>query len=244
MTRIPTLFISLVLLSAVEATESELVSIGISEFPPYYGEELENYGFVKEIVEQAYMRVGYKIKIDFFPWARVLEYGKKGKVDAVLAIWYSKQREKWFAFSHPLHPNMLGFYKRKSDKIDFTSYQDLLSYEIGIVRGYANPPGFDEAQLKTQLATNDMQNLQKLYAKRVDLIVIDKGVAKYIIETNYPDFAAELVWVNPPLQTNFLYLGFSKKAENYQKKLRDFNLGLVRLIEEGELRKILDKYGY
>ncbi|MCP4021631.1 MAG: ABC transporter substrate-binding protein, partial [Desulfobacteraceae bacterium] len=41
-----------------------------AEYPPYFGEKLENQGFITEIIREAFKRVDYKMKVEFFPWAR------------------------------------------------------------------------------------------------------------------------------------------------------------------------------
>ena len=219
------------------------VRLASSEYPPYFGSELKNKGFLTEVTVEAFKRVGYQTEVEFYPFARTFEYGKSGEVDGIIVLWYTKEREQWFAFSNPLPPNLLGFYKHKSEKINFRTYSDLKPYEIGIVRGYANPSGFDEANLHTQAVVKDTQNLFKLYRKRIDLVLIDKGVAQYIINTQYPEYEKKLEWLEPALQVKPQYIAFSKKANNYERKLKDFNLGLIRLTEEGGVREIMNKHG-
>lgn len=58
------------LLLPQQAVAEKLISLTSAEYPPYYGKELNNQGPVTEIVNQAFAKVGYKVMIDFFPWAR------------------------------------------------------------------------------------------------------------------------------------------------------------------------------
>ncbi|MFC1852551.1 substrate-binding periplasmic protein, partial [candidate division CSSED10-310 bacterium] len=178
-----TLFSAVLLFSMKGISDEKIVSLAACEFPPYYGQNLTNQGVVTEITAEAFKKVDYTLKVKFYPWARALDYGKKGLVDGILGLWYTTEREQWFGFSMPLHPNHLGFYKRKSDLISFKSLHDLKPYKIGIVLGYANPPGFNQAHLKTEAVITDKNNLMKLYRKRIDLALIDKDVAQYIMKT-------------------------------------------------------------
>ncbi len=73
--------------------------------------------------------------------------------------------------------------------------------------------------------------------------LIDKGVAQHIINTRSPKYAEKLEWLNPALQVKPQYIAFSKKAKNYERILMDFNLGLIRLTEEGVVKKIMSKHG-
>lgn len=108
------------------------LSIGASEvvlawtdYPPYYGSNLENGGPVGEIIVQAYKQAGYAVKLDSVPWARGIAGSKRGRYDGIFFAWYRKEREQWFVFSAPLATNEIGFYKRKGEHIKFDSLEDL-----------------------------------------------------------------------------------------------------------------------
>jgi ABC-type tungstate transport system permease subunit len=83
------------------ASDKEVV-IATTEFPPITSMELENYGYLTDIVIQAFEEVGYKVKIELYPWARALKIAKEGKVDAAVG-WHTKQREQWFYFPNLYH---------------------------------------------------------------------------------------------------------------------------------------------
>ena len=154
------------------------ILLASSEYPPYFGAKLKNHGFISEIIVEAFKRVEYNVKIEFVPWKRAENGAKKGKYDGMIALWYRKQREEWFVYSAPLPSNIIGFYKRKGEQIDFNGdYENLRSYKIGTVRGYGNPAEFEKANLKTQEVTTDKQNLGKLALQRIEALsepVIDR----------------------------------------------------------------------
>ena len=87
-------------------------------------------------------------------------------------------------------------------------------------------------------------NLKKLIKKRIDLIFIDKHVAKHILKKNYPQYIEELEFMNPPLEYKKLYVAFSKKRKFYNKKLNAFNKGLSSMYKDGTVRKIIKKHGF
>lgn len=227
----------------VVANENKVV-LAYVDYPPYYGESLENGGPITEIIVQAYNKVGYEVELKFVPWARGLKGAKEGTFDGLFTAWYRKDREQWFVFSAPLPPNEIVFYKRKGDNIKFNSFEDLKSYKIGVVRGYSNPPGFKEANLRIQEVTTDKQNLVKLASNRIDLALTDKALGQYIIRTEIPEHANKLEWINPPVEVVKQYLMISKQAKNFQKKVEAFNSGLKILTESGEMDKILAKHGF
>ncbi|WP_158228920.1 substrate-binding periplasmic protein [Chitinimonas sp. BJB300] len=162
----------------------ELLQFVTTEYPPYTTTNMPNGGVITAIATEAFKRSGYNINVTILPWARALREGTEGRVDGIVAIWHSKEREQWFIYSNPIAPNQIGFYKRVDSSISYKKLSDLKPYTIGTVRGYANPPAFDEAKLNVVDAVDDETNLRKLGAKRLDLVLIDKGVAQYLIDLN------------------------------------------------------------
>ncbi|EPJ50437.1 MAG: putative amino acid ABC transporter, periplasmic component [Osedax symbiont Rs2] len=220
------------------------VLLAYVEYPPYYGQSLENGGPITEIIVQAFNQVGYEVKLKFVPWARGLKGTKQGIYDGLFTAWYREEREEWFVFSAPLPPNKIGFYKRKGQNIKFNSFEDLKPYKIGVVRGHVNPTGFKETNLKTTLAATDSANLRLLTMNRIDLALTDKALGRYIIRTELREQENKLEWIDPPVEVVNQYLIISKQAKNFQMKLDAFNLGLKKLTESGELNKILLKHGF
>jgi len=225
------------------AHENKVV-LAYVEYPPYYGQSLENGGPITEIIVQAFNQVGYEVKLKFVPWARGLEGAKRGTYDGLFTAWYREEREEWFVFSAPLPPNEIGFYKRKGVSIKFNSFEDLKPYKIGIVRGHVNPLGFKETNLKTSVAATDIENLHLLTMSRIDLALTDKALGRYIIRTELRGKENKLEWIGPPVEVVNQYLMISKQARDFKIKLEAFNLGLKKLTESGELNKILAKHGF
>ncbi len=215
------------------------------KYPPYYGEDLPNGGFMTEIVIEAFKRVGYDVDVTFQPWKRALLEAKVGKHDGIYTLWYREEREEWFVYSDPISPaSEVGFYRRKGEDISFETFEDLKPYTIGVGRGYVTPPGFDEASLKTSSATDDEQNLRKLRAGRINLALTDKLVAKYVIYTKIPDAFSDLEWLPPTLHTETNHLALSKKSVNYKTILADFNRGLREIEADGTLEAIKAEHGF
>jgi polar amino acid transport system substrate-binding protein len=221
------------------------LDIVADNYPPYYGEDLRNGGVMTEIVVEAFKRAGYDVEIRFKPWKRALEEAKTGMRDGLYTVWYRKEREQWFVYSDPIPPpSEIGFYKRKDTDISFETFEDLKPYTIGVGRGYATPPGFDEASVKTSLATDDEQNLRKLHKGRIDLALTDKLVAKYVIDSKIPAAIPDLEWLPPTLHVETNHLALSKKANDHATILADFNRGLREIKADGTLQAIMVKHGF
>lgn len=227
------------------AATTKQVMLATTEYPPYYGELLPDQGVITEIIREAFKHAGYEVKIKFFPWKRALEMTRQGEFNALFTAWYREDREQWFGFSDPLPiANEIGFYKRKDRKISYRTIEDLRPYKIGTVRGYSNPAEFDKAKLDTEEVTEDRLNIQKLAVGRIDLALIDKIIGQHIIDTELPESAQKLEWLDPPLKIDDQYLMFSKKFDDYREKIADFNRGLHQIIEAGIVKAIIIKHGF
>ena len=218
---------------------AETVTLASTEYPPYYGSTLPQGGVIADIARQALKRAGYELRIEWYPWARALKTAQEGSVDGLLGVWRSAERERWLAYSQPLPANQVGFFKRADSVIGFKAMADLQGRRIGIVRGYVNPKAFDDAHLPTDEASDDTANLRKLGAERVDLILIDKGVAEYLLRTAMPELQGRLQWVEPPIETFPLYVGFVKASPRHERLLQAFNRGLKELERDGTLQRLV-----
>lgn len=244
---IVSLLLSLVFLHipAQMCIAAKSVSLAVLNWEPYVGENMKDYGFGAEIISTAFSRLGYRVEFNFMPWVRALKDTEIGKYDAVCFGYYSNERAKTFAFSEPYAVSSLVFYQHRDSKISFTSLEDLKPFRIGVVRGFVNTAEFDKADyLQKEEVHTELLNMKKLLNKRVDLIVIDKFIAQYLLKTKFKRNEAEFEALEPPLKTQPLYLMFSKNVKNYEHRLKDFNLGLQQISEDGTIAKIMAKHGF
>jgi polar amino acid transport system substrate-binding protein len=227
------------------AAEGESVQLAALNWPPYIGENLTENGFGAEIIKTAFNRVGYGVTFSFLPWIRALKDANIGKYDAVCFAYYSEQRAKTYALSLPFVESALVFCKRREADIAYHTLQDLKPYRIGIVRGYVNTSEFDQAHyLQKEQANSELLNLKKLLNKRIDLTLIDKFVAQYLIHSVFARQATAFQFISPPLKIHPMYLMFSKNTKNYQTKLNAFNHGLQQIGADGTIARIMARHGF
>ncbi len=216
-----------------------------AEYPPYYGEKLENQGFVTELIREAFKRVGYEVKVEFYPWARSEMMAEEGYSDGMFPPWHSEEREKLFVFSNPIPPpNTIGFYKQKDKKTIFKTYQDLMPYRIGSVLGYSYPADFIKAELRNIKYYNDEILITKLVQGKIDLALIDKIQAEYLLKTKFPRQSDKFEFMEPPIAIKQQHLVISKKLKNAKMIISDFNRGLKTVIVDGTFNDILKNHGF
>lgn len=236
-------------LAAQTGVPIETIELSTLDWPPYIGAELPDHGHIYQIVEQAFSRQNIAIKVQFLPWARAMEVARNGQVAGVFPEYHEARRKQDFAFSDPLPGGPIGFYKRRDHALAFSAdprsdpgsvLQALRDQRFGVVRGYVNSQAFDDADyLLKEEANSDEINLKKLGHGRVDLIVIDRYVARHLLATRLPQLAGQLEFMEPPLEYKPLYLAFSKQHPNWQRYLSAFNTALAAMREDGSLQAIL-----
>lgn len=210
-------------------------------YPPYnyYDEQVK--GLNVEIIKAAFSAVNYQVTVDILPFGRALLYAKQGKYDGV-TLWHSKQRMQWFEFSQPFTQSELIFFKRKSLSVNYGNFADISPYTIGTVQKYAYPKSFTQnTQLSLAKVLTDEQNIKKLVLGRIDLALIDKRMAQFIMQKHYPKQRATFDSAGTLTNEDY-YLAVSKNTDNYLEKLAAFNQGLAIIQANGTLAKITKKY--
>jgi len=221
------------------------------DYPPFISEKLikENKSWVLDVVKAALEPQGYKIEVVIKPWARALHEAKNGDHDGLYAAGWTNERLEFFEYSMPIGQITKGFFKRKDrEDVVFTGeLSSLKDYKIAVGRGFITTDEFDNANYLDKLVLqNSKQGLKMLYKNRVDLVVASKEVDDYRFQelmTQYPNIKQEIIFIERSLSIQILYMAVSKKAKNYQVKLRDLNIGLQKIILDGTYAKILKKHG-
>ena len=227
-----------------QSASAENLSLAATEWPPFYGSELPDNGFMTEIVIEEFNRAGYESDVAFLPWKRAFEGTRDGKFNALFTMWYREEREEFFLFSDPLPSNELVLLVRAGESSTFEGYAALKGKTIGVVRGYAAPPGFEDAKLKVSEARDDEENLRKLLRGRVDMALTARIVAQHIINTKMESDAESFGWMEPPVHVDVQYMVVPKAVDNSEELMQSFNTSLAAMTEDGTLKKIMAKHGF
>jgi polar amino acid transport system substrate-binding protein len=220
-----------------------VIKLVSSDYPPYFGASLPNGGAVINIVVQAFRHSDYQVQVQYLPWARAISEVRDGNFDGMVAIPYSKEEEAKLAFSSPIHTAQLGFYKQRDRTIEIKEINDLKLFRIGTVRGVSNPVEFNAARPPSFESLDDATNLRKLAIGRLDLVLTDKLVGKYLLENRLTDMRIALNWQGFQLTSNSQHVVFSRKRINFDKKLAAFNEGLRIMAQDGSLKELLHQAG-
>jgi polar amino acid transport system substrate-binding protein len=211
-----------------------------TEFPPYTSAGLPDGGIAVAMTQAAFKRAGLDSEVHYRPWARVMVEAERGEWDAVIGVWHSAERERFLAFPKPLGiTNRIGFMARAGTAIKVDKLNELSGVTVGVVRGYANPPAFDQTRLRREEAVDDLTNLRKLKAGHIDLALVDKGVAFHLLQTELREVARAFTWLEPAVADLPLYTALARRNPKAPALLDAFNKGLAELQSSGELARLL-----
>ncbi|MGF1740390.1 transporter substrate-binding domain-containing protein [Vibrio profundum] len=227
---------------------SDTIRLVTTDWDPYYGSELRNGGVITVIVKAAFSKAGVESTIRFVPWKRAIQEVEEGKSDVLMGAYYSHDRARRFMFSQPVYEIKVSIVALKSLGItSFGQLEDLKKYKIGVGRGWVNSEAFDKATyLNKEVASNQILNIRKLFKKRVDMVVMSKGVFLAEYSKLSPSYInnEEYIFVKPMLDEKFIYMLSGKKNPKANDIIYKFNLGLKSLKDSGEYNKILSEYGF
>lgn len=219
----------------------KIVRLSSLEWPPYTGPELAGGGKNIALISRAFAAKGYQLEVGFYPWRRAVLLAKESKAyDGVVPEYFTEAGAEDFLFSDPFDETELVLVFREADPIDWNRIEDLAEYSVGVVNGYVNTSEFDDlidrGVLKVSGAIDDATNLLKLIRGRVQVVVIDKAVFQYLIQTDTRLKAAvkNLVVHPKELSLSKLYICF-KNNERGALLRNVFNEGLKLLGDEVQL---------
>ena len=236
------LFILLSTIIFTSANARDVTGVTVS-WAPHYGTELENQGALSVITREAFKRGGHTTNIDFIAWNRAVKNVEEGKNDFVMGAYYNEERATKFHITEPIYYLNFGFVALDSLNFDtMDGLQSLQPYTIGINLGYANTKEFDEADFLTkEVAPSPKLNIRKLFRNRIDMVIGAFDVVRFEAQKENMN-TSRMVFVQPPLQRNALYLLISRSVPDGEQLTEDFNRGLALMQQDGTLDDILRQY--
>lgn len=241
-----TVLISVLLLLIVSyrplaADSNGVVRLASTDWPPWSGTNLPENGLATKMVRHIFANAGVTVEVDFMPWARAMRATRMGKYDGVFPAYWSQKRSGHYLRTEAYLVSQLSFLGRNKTPVRWHTLTDLTPFRIGIVRGYVNTADFDNNRsLNKDEAMDDEQNLRKLAAGRVDLIIIDRITAQWLLKKNPALEAHGSHWLTPTLGNKRLYI-LMNRSRNRLRTL--FNRSMNELLATGELQQYAQALG-
>ena len=226
------------------STFGKTINLTTLNWEPHYGENLKNQGHFTELTRKAFKASGHDLKVQFTNWTRALNLAKRGESDGLLGAYYNVERSKFCIFSQPITDNKLSFATLKGKIITYKKLEDLKPYKIGVGKDYIHTKEFDNAKFLQKVeGKTTKENLEKLFKGWIDIIIDSEKVIKFLLNKDFNEKSAEVVFIGPPLRINKLYICISNKIKGHKKIIDDFNKGLKIIKENGTYDKVLESHG-
>ncbi|MES9956101.1 MAG: transporter substrate-binding domain-containing protein [Sedimenticola sp.] len=222
----------------------EITLIAEDAAPNSYIDNGQVTGKAVEVVQAVLKEIdmeGEPIRI--YPWARGYKMLESRKNIALFPTSRTEQRETLFKWAGPIADNEVNLYKLKSRKdIQPETLDDLKKYRAGSAGGINN--------MKTQYLINqgfeveivdeDKQNIDKLFAGRVDFVPYASTRLSYDIKRyGHDPQEIEKIW-NIEEMSSQAYMAFSKPTDD--AIVEKFQKGFDAIKQSGEHDKILMKW--
>lgn len=178
--------IAIVLLFAPAAAFSKLKTVTFITFeaPPFMSPDMPEQGAASYALKQMFKKAGYDCQLIFAPLKRAKVEALKRSNVAGYFLASPFDLAKGFVSTKPVYRSPWVVIERKDKPLHIKDVKDLANYNGGLVMQYTEPPDIqrmiDNKTLPFEEAPNDTLNLLKLATKRLDYILMDASMFKFI----------------------------------------------------------------
>ncbi len=205
-------------------------------FPPYsFTRDGRRAGIDVEIVEAALKAIGVTAQHQALPWSRVIYSIDHDLVDLGFQFVGTAERfSRWNMVPlNRISQTVLAL--PRSSSFDYTDLADLRGMTIGVVQGYRYDPAFDQAaHFRRESAEDNLLNLKKLAAGRLDAVIGDLLTLHYLAREN--GLVDQVRYADKPVVAVPRYVAFPQARV---ERAARFAEGMKRITDDGTLAMIL-----
>ncbi|WP_415771936.1 substrate-binding periplasmic protein [Pseudomonas sp. LB3P38] len=244
MPRLHRAFALIGLLLLTQGAAAEKLRLVADAWPPFTDATLVNGGLATDIVSTALARAGYASDFEQVPWARALLGVGEGRYDVLVNAWYTDDRTKFGHFSGEYLLNRVRFLKRKDTPIEYNNLQQLHTYPIAVVRGYAYSPEFDDdVSLQKVPVHSFSMAVRMVAADRVKLTLEDEYVARYYLARESAKVRNAVEFLPNPLSENSLHILVSLKNPRHEQIVAGFDREIAAMKVDGSYQRLIKQHG-
>jgi polar amino acid transport system substrate-binding protein len=244
MLRLHRAFALIGLLLLTQGAAAEKLRLVADAWPPFTDATLVNGGLATDIVSTALARAGYASDFEQVPWARALLGVGEGRYDVLVNAWYAEERTKLGQYSREYLLNRVRFLKRKESPIEYNNLQQLHTYPIAVVRGYAYSPEFDEdVSLQKVPVHRFSMAVRMVAADRVKLTLEDEYVARYYLARESSTVRNAVEFLPKALSENSLHILVSLKNPRHEQIVAGFDREIAAMKVDGSYQRLIRQHG-
>ncbi|MCP3923787.1 MAG: amino acid ABC transporter substrate-binding protein [Desulfobacterales bacterium] len=247
-----TLFLYLLFSSISIAAPLSIYVVSDDEFPPFsFVENGKVTGIDVDIIKEMGRRNNIDIKIDLFPWKRLIMMTKTGRCDASMSLFHSPEREKFALFTHAVHYSTFVIFVKKGKQFNYSSIDDLYGKKLAKQSGFIISDDFDMAVKSKKLEIFDIFKTRGGMKFTIlgisNGFVANKHVTLYKLKNNleFSNFKDRFVILPKPVKqkrASFFVLSKRSKINNKIQLQEQIIKTLKTMEEEGFYKKVNNKY--
>ena len=222
------------------ATAREVWTIASLEWPPFSGKNLPEGGSGVKALREALNVEGIGLEVEYYPWSRAMHTAKKPGYAGFFPAWLEDVHEG-FKPSGSLFKSPLIIAQRRDSPLVIKGLDSLKGKSIAVVQDYGNTKEFNDMVASGAIAGNvgvdDLIGLKKLEVKRVQGMIIDINVLKYILKFEFAS-AAGLIEANTGWSANKDLLVAVNGANPNSSHIVNI---LKKISKAGKTQKIVDE---
>lgn len=224
----------------------KILTVAIEEigyFPFNYNENGEIKGFSVDVLHYFEAHSRYDFEFIIVPWPRALYLVSHGKVDLILTLFKTPEREKTYHFIEPSYgyeANQL--FTLIENDLEFNGQLHRLTpYSIGTVREYSYGEYFDQAHYLNKLpALTEEVLLKLLLGKRTDAIISNPLIFKKILSKE--NMSSKVKAIEPYVSITPVHMALTKKNKDSQEIKKKLGQLTLQLKTSPYYQELLDKY--
>ncbi|ATP52428.1 ABC transporter substrate-binding protein [Pseudomonas sp. LAIL14HWK12:I7] len=208
---------------------AERLRLVSDDWAPYvYQQDGQPRGIDYEVTTQVFKRLGVEVEWQFLPWKRCLAMIEQGLADGIVDVFQLDTRRPYLVYpTEPMSDVEFVLFQARSRRHAVTGLDDLAGLSVGTSPGYTYGAAFnDSPRFRREAAPTHEANFGKLLLGRIDLLITDRRVGRYLMrQLGLEQRIEELPWV---VSRQTQYLGLTRKpgrealAQAFSEELQRF----------------------
>ncbi|MFJ4154436.1 substrate-binding periplasmic protein [Pseudomonas sp. NPDC089752] len=222
--------------------QGERLRLVTDDWAPYvYRDAGQTKGIDYEVTTEVLKRLGIEVEWQFLPWKRCLAMIEHGQADGVMDIFMVESRKAYLVYPlEPMSDVEFVLYQSSRQRHAIHQLSDLTGLTVGTSPGYAYGAEFTDAPgFRREAAPSHEANFGKLKLGRIDLLVTDRLVGRYLRrQLGLEQQVEELPLV---ISRQAQYLGLARKPGR-EELAQAFSAELRRFKQEPSYLAIIERY--
>ncbi|MQG92530.1 ABC transporter substrate-binding protein [Pseudomonas sp. MN1F] len=212
------------------------------DWAPYvYRDSGQAKGIDYEVTTEVFRRLGVEVDWQFLPWKRCLALVELGQADGVMDIFQVESRKAYMVYpAEPMSDVEFVLFQASDRRHAIRQLDDLAGLTVGTSPGYAYDAAFNESEdFRRETAPSHEANFGKLIRGRIDLLVTDRLVGRYL--QNQLGLEQQVEELPLIISRQAQYLGLARKPGREQLA-QAFTEELRRFKQEPAFEAIIEHY--